>query len=133
MANSANAEAAAIRLAELSREIDDLEEGRAGLLRRVDRMRADLNKAGQRTATMRASVALLVEHISNLVASMAELRALEEELQDLNQGINNTDKEATATTFEIDSLTDTVAEAEDELERISAILFEGKVRFPRGH
>jgi chromosome segregation ATPase len=64
---------------------------------------------------------------------MAELRALEEELQDLNGGLNGTERESSATSFEVESLNDTVAEAEDELERISAILFEGKIRFPRGH
>jgi chromosome segregation ATPase len=133
MANIANTEAAAARLAELSREIEDLEDGRAGLLMRIDQLRSSLVSAGQRTASMRASVDLFVEHITTLVASMEELRVLEEEMRELNRGLSGTEKESSAMVFEVDSFNETVAEAEEELERISAILFQGKIKLPRGH
>lgn len=133
MADAANSEITAIRLAELSRDIDDLEAGRLGLLQRLDHLRSELMRTGQRTASMRASVDLLVEHITNIVASMAELRALEEEMREMNRGLNGAERETMATVFEAESLNDTVAEAEEELDRISAILFDGKDRFPRGH
>lgn len=133
MANIANTEAAAARLAELSREIEDLEDGRAGLLMRIDQLRSSLVSAGQRTASMRASVDLFVEHITTLIASMEELRALEEEMRELNRGLSGTERESTAMVFEVESFNETVAEAEEELERISAILFQGKIKLPRGH
>ncbi|HET9530943.1 MAG TPA: hypothetical protein VFQ92_11360 [Blastocatellia bacterium] len=133
MANIANTEAAAAKLAELSREIEDLEDGRAGLLMRIDQLRSSLVSAGRRTASMRASVDLFVEHITTLVASMEELRALEEEMRELNRGLSGTEKESTAMVFEVESFNETVAEAEEELERISDILFQGKIKFPRGH
>ena len=132
MANIANTEAAAAKLAELSREIEDLEDGRAGLLMRIDQLRSSLVSAGRRTASMRASVDLFVEHITTLVASMEELRALEEEMRELNRGLSGTEKESTAMVFEVESFNETVAEAEEELERISDILFQGKIKFPRG-
>jgi ribosome-associated translation inhibitor RaiA len=84
------AESAAMKLAELSREIDELENGRAALLDRLDRVRSTLMVAGNRTTAMRAS-------------------------------------------FEASSLMDSLDEAEDQLERLSSILVEGKVRPPRGH
>ena len=61
------AEATAIKLAELSHEIDELETNRALLLKRVDAMRAALLSAGNRTTAIRASVDLLCEHITNVV------------------------------------------------------------------
>ncbi|HSE96801.1 MAG TPA: hypothetical protein VLD57_00935, partial [Blastocatellia bacterium] len=68
-----------------------------------------------------------------VIASMAELRAIEEEMRELNRGLNGAESETTAAVFEAEGLNDSVAEAEDELDRISAILFDGKDRFPRGH
>ncbi|HWP42132.1 MAG TPA: hypothetical protein VNO14_02775 [Blastocatellia bacterium] len=133
MAKTANAEAAAIRLAELSREIEELEAGRAGLLNRVDRLRAELVRTGERTTSLRASADLLIEHLTSVMASMAELRALEAEMRELNLGLGSAEKESSAMMFEVDSLNDTVAEAEEELDRISEILLEGKIRGSRGH
>ena len=45
------AEATALRLAELSHEIDELESSRAALLKRVDALRTTLLLAGNRTTT----------------------------------------------------------------------------------
>lgn len=133
MADFGVTEAAAIRLAELSREVDDLETGRTSLLNRIDRLRATLVAAGQRTAAMRASVDLLCEHISNIASALAELRALEEEMRELEQGLGGNDKEATGLVFEADGLEAALDEAEDDLERVSAILIDGKTRYSRGH
>ena len=133
MNDSGKAELAAIKLAELSREIGDLENGRIALLRRLDQVRARLLTAGQRTAAMRASVDLLCEHVTNVASAIAELRALEEEMSELGEGLEGVGKEASALLFESDGLQDTIDEADDELDKLSAILIEGKIKHPRGH
>ena len=127
------AEATAIRLAELSHEIDELETSRASLLKRVDTLRASLVAAGNRTTAMRASVDLLCEHITNIVTAMAELRALEEEMREIGQGLDAGADDALKMSFESESLSDTLDEAEEELERLSSILIDGKSRQSRGH
>jgi hypothetical protein len=126
-------EATAIRLAELSREIDELEKGRIALLRRVDELRSVLLASGQRTGAMRASVDLLCEHISSATTVMAELQVLEEELRTVSGGIEDEGRVTPRLVFETDGLNDALEEAENELERISTILIEGKTRSPRGH
>jgi hypothetical protein len=126
-------ESAALRLAELSRDIDELENGRAALLDRLDRVRATLLVAGNRTTAVRASVDLLCEHVTNVVMAMGELRALEEEMRDLGQGLTDNTQTSSGLAFEVSSLLDSLDEAEDQLERLSSILIEGKVRPPRGH
>ena len=126
-------EAAARKLAELSREIDELENGRAALLKRIDRLRVELLSAGNRTTAMRASVDLLCEHITNVVTAMAELRAIEEEMRELGQGLVEDGQESSELSFEADSLLETLDEAEEQLERLSSIFIEGKIRQPRGH
>jgi chromosome segregation ATPase len=125
-------EAAAIRLAELSREIDDLESSRAALLKRVERTREALLAAGDRIAAVRASVDLLCEHMTDVV-SIDELRLIEDEIRDIGSGVDDLGRESTRQSFESDSLSETLDEAEQELERLSAILVEGKARNPRGH
>jgi chromosome segregation ATPase len=127
------AEATAIKLAELSHEVDELETNRASLLKRIDAMRAALLSVGNRTTAMRASVDLLCEHISNVVMAMTELRALEEEINEIGQGLAGSTEEVVNLSFESESLSDTLDEAEEELERLSSILIEGKRRNPRGH
>lgn len=127
------AESAAMKLAELSREIDELENGRAALLDRLDRVRGTLLLAGNRTTAMRASVDLLCEHITNVVMAMAELRALEDEMRDVGGGLSDNTQASSGLSFEVNSLLDSLDEAEDQLERLSSILIEGKVRPPRGH
>ena len=127
------AEATALRLAELSHEIDELESSRAALLKRVDALRNALLVAGNRTTGMRASVDLLCEHIAGVVSAMAELRELEAEIRDLGLEMTINTREAVNLVFEADSLRDTLDEAEDEMERLSVILADGKARQSRGH
>ena len=126
-------EATAIRLAELSREIDELEKGRAALLTRVIDLRDKLQGSGHRTAAMRASVDLLCEHISNVTTVMAELQVIEEELRTVSGALEDDGRAVPGVVFEADGLQDALDEAENELERISTILINGKSRSPRGH
>ena len=126
-------EATAIRLAELSREIDELEKGRAALLARVVELRGRLESSGHRTGAMRASVDLLCEHISNVTTVMAELQVIEEELRTVSGALEDDGKSVAGVVFEADGLQDALDEAENELERISTILINGKSRSPRGH
>src|SRR5581483_7604973 len=127
------AEATALRLAELSHEVDELESSRAALLRRVESLRATLLNAGNRTTNMRASVDLLCEHIAGVVTAMAELRALEAEIRDLGVEMTVTSRDAVNLEFKADSLGDTLDEAKEEMEQLSAILTDGKSRHSRGH
>ena len=127
------AETTAIRLAELSHEVDELETTRASLLKRVETLRSNLVSAGNRTTSMRASIDLLCEHISNLVAAMADLMAIEEEMREIGQRLGGTESEASNLSFESDSLIDTLDDAEEELEQLSSLLIDGKGRQPRGH
>jgi chromosome segregation ATPase len=127
------AEATALRLAELSHEIDELESSRAALLRRVESLRSTLLNAGNRTTNMRASVDLLCEHIAGVVTAMAELRALEAEIRDLGVEITVNSRDTVNLAFEADSLGDTLDEAEEEMEQLSAILTDRKGRHSRGH
>src|SRR5688572_23488471 len=106
-------EATAIRLAELSREIDELEKGRIALLRRVDELRGRLQSSGQRTGAMRASVDLLCEHISNVTTVMADLQVLEEELRTMSGGLEEEGRVAPRLVFETDGLHDALEEAEN--------------------
>ena len=126
-------ETTAIRLAELSREIDELEKGRAALLGRVIDLRDQLQESGHRTAAMRASVDLLCEHISNVTTVMAELQVIEDELRTVSGALEDDGKAVAGVVFEADGLQDALDEAENELERISTILINGKSRSPRGH
>jgi len=125
-------ETAVIRLAELSREIDELESSRTALLKRVESTRDEVLTAGDRIAAVRASVDLLCEHMADVV-SIDELRLIEDEIRDIGLGVDELGRESTRQSFESDSLRETLDEAEQELERLSAILVEGKARNPRGH
>jgi uncharacterized coiled-coil DUF342 family protein len=127
------AEATAIRLAELSHEIDELEMSRNALLKRVETLRNALLTAGNRTTSMRASVDLLCEHIAGVVTAMAELRALEAEIRDMGFEMTANSRNTVNLVFEADSLSETLDEAEDEMEQLSSILTEGKSRDSRGH
>lgn len=127
------AEATAIRLAELSHEIDELEMSRNALLKRVETLRNALLAAGNRTTSMRASVDLLCEHIAGVVTAMAELRALEAEIRDMGLEITANSRNTVNLVFEAESLSETLDEAEDEMEQLSSILAEGKPRGSRGH
>ena len=127
------AEATALRLAELSHEIDELESTRAALLQRIEALRTTLLLAGNRTTSMRASVDLLCEHISGVVTAIAELRALEAEIRDMGVEMTVNSRDAVNLVFEADSLGDTLDEAEEEMEQLSAILTDRKGRRSRGH
>ncbi len=133
MSNFGLNEAAAMKLAELSREVEELEAGRDSLLKRVDRLKASLQRAGHRTVAMRASIDLLCEHVSSVAAALSELRALEEEIKELERGLVGSDTETSGLAFESDGLMDTIEDAEDDLERVSAIILEGRVQEKRGH
>jgi len=82
---------------------------------------------------MRASVDLLCEHITGVVTAMTELRELEAEIRDLGLETTISSREAVNLVFEADSLHDTLDEAEEEMERLSMILTDGKARKARGH
>jgi chromosome segregation ATPase len=133
MQDPRTAEATAIRLAELSHEIDQLESSRAALLDRVDDLRAMLVAAGNRTTSMRANVDMLCEHITNTVLALAELRALENELRAASRALTDEGQETSRLGFESDSLSDALDEAEEEMEKLSTILIDGRARPPRGH
>ena len=132
MTDPRNAEAAAMRLAELSHEVEELEDSRAALLKRVDQIRASLIVAGNRAMTMRASIDLLCEHLTNMVTTMAELHALEQEIQEVGRGLEENEKDSSLMSFEADSFQEMLDEAEEELERLSSLL-QGKARHTRGH
>ncbi len=133
MNNRRPSDTAAMKLAELSREIDGLENARVALLDRVESTRAALLAAGDRTAAVRASVDLLCEHMADVAVAIDEISLLEDEIREIGPGAEDLVKITTGQSFESDGLTETLDEAEQELERLSGILVEGKARNPRGH
>jgi len=126
-------EVATRKLAQLAREAEDLENARATLLERVEAMRNALMDAGNRTASIRGSVDMLCEHITNVVTTMAEIRVLEEQIQQMGQTLEANTVETSVLVFESESLRRTLDEAEEELERLSAILVDGTARNLKGH
>ncbi len=132
MSDSTMTEAAA-KLARLSREIDLLENGRAALLLRIDKIRAVLLDAGQRTAAMRASLDLVCDHVASNTMLMVEIDAIEREMRQTEEGMEHASLEIAGYLFEARSLGEAIEESEGELERLSSILIEGKTRNPRGH
>ena len=123
----------ASRLARLLRDIEELERTRTALLERVERMRSGLLAAGNRTATIRASVDLLCDHLTDVITAAAELSMLELETQTADHGLEEVQREASSLAFESDSLQETLDEAADELERLSSILVERRVKHSEGH
>jgi len=126
-------ESAAMRLAELSREIDELEKGRVALLKRVENTRTALLSAGDRAAALRATVDLMCEHMADVVVSIDDIHLIEDEIRELEPTADDVGRVSAGQSFESDSLTETIDEAEQELERLSSILVDGKARNPRGH
>lgn len=122
----------ATRLARLLRDIEELEKTRAALLQRVDRSRASLLEAGNRTAAIRASVDLLCDHLSD-VASAEEISMLENEIQETDRNLEQARREASGSAFESDSLREMLDEGEEELERLSSILVERRSKQSKGH
>jgi hypothetical protein len=124
---------AAMRLAEISREIDELEKGRIALLKRVENTRAALLSAGDRAAAVRATVDLMCEHVTDAVVSIDDILLIEDEMQEIGPGVDDLSKVSMGQSFEADSLTETLDEAEHEIEQLSSILVDGKARTRRGH
>jgi len=123
----------ASKLARLLREIEELEKTRSSLLERVEKTRSELIAAGNRTASIRASVDLFCDHITDVATAAAELSVLEEEIQTADRGLEEARKEASGSEFEADSLRETLDEADEELERLSSIFVDRKVKHPKGH
>jgi chromosome segregation ATPase len=123
----------ASKLALLLREIEELEKTRSALLERVEKTRSDLIAAGDRTAAIRASVDLFCDHITDVATAAAELSMLEQEIQTADRGLDEAKKDVSGSEFESDSLRETLDEADDELERLSSIFVERKVKHPKGH
>jgi len=123
----------ATSLARLLGEIEELEKSRTALLRRVEQVRSNLLAAGDRTTAIRASVDLLCDHITDVVQAAAELSALEGEIQEAEQAVQEADRESAGLAFESHSLLETLDEADQEMERLSSLLVERKGRHSRGH
>jgi predicted nucleic acid-binding Zn-ribbon protein len=120
-------------LVRLMSELEELERTRSALLKRVEGVRSVLLAAGNRTGTIRASAELLCDHISDTETAAEELSMLEREMHDVEQDVDQLGREAAGLTFEADSLKDTLDEADEELERLSAILIERRTKPSRGH
>ena len=114
-------------------DLEELERTRGALLKRVETARSVLAAAGSRIGTIRASAELLCDHISDSETAAEELSMLEREMHDVEQDIEQLGREAAGMTFEADSLKDTLDEADQELERLSAILVERRGKPSRGH
>lgn len=123
----------ASRLARLLRDIEELEKTRTALLERVERARSVLRAAGSRTGTIRASVDLLCDHLTDVATAAAELSMLEQEIQTADRGLDEARRESTGLEFEVDSLQETLDEADDDLERLSSILVERRAKHSKGH
>ena len=123
----------ASRLAGLLNEIEALENTRMSLLKRVERVRSNLLAAGDRTMAMRASVELLCDHVTDVMTTAAEFSMLEHELQELEIGVEQTGRESAGIAFESESFQETLKDADDDMERLSALLLERKVKPSRGH
>jgi chromosome segregation ATPase len=123
----------ASRLARLLRDIEELEKTRTALLQRVELTRSSLVVAGNRTAAIRASVDLLCDHITDVVASAAEMSMLEHDIQASDRGVEEVRRESSGLAFESESLQETLDEADEELERLSSILVERRGKHSKGH
>ncbi|MEW6130977.1 MAG: hypothetical protein AB1757_28360 [Acidobacteriota bacterium] len=131
MKDPANAQASAIKLAELTQEIEELENHRQSILQRLDGVRLLLQNAGNRTTKLRASVDLLSEHLTEL--AFAEVIKLEDEIRKIGLAINKNDRDASLISFETESFEESMNDAEEDFERLAQFMIEGKPRFTRGH
>jgi|SRR5436853_1343229 len=129
----ARPEEAVIRLAELSAEIDELESGRSSLIKRIEEARTGLQEAGGRAAEIRASIAMVKEHLAENAYAAAELRAIRQEVLELEQSITEVSADSLGLLFEADGLQDSIGEAEEEMNTLLTILIEGSGKKPRGH
>lgn len=121
------------RLSRLMGELDELERTRAALLKRVEGARSILLAAGNRAGTLRASAELLCDHISDTETVAEEISMLEREMHEVEHDVEHLGREAAGLSFEAESVNDTLDEADEELERLSAILIERRSKPSRGH
>jgi chromosome segregation ATPase len=131
MKDPAAQQATAIRLAEVSHELDDLEASRLLLLERIERLREKVLKSGNRATSTRAAVDLLSEHITDV--AFAEMMKLETHLRDLGIGFDSILQDFDSLHFESESLDHSISDVEDEVERVSRQMLDGKSKYPRGH
>ena len=131
MKDPAAQQATAIRLAEVSHELDDLEASRLLLLERIERLREKVLKSGNRATSTRAAVDLLSEHITDI--AFAEMMKLETHMRDLGIGFDSILQDFDSLHFESESLDHSISDIEDEVERVSRQMLDGKSKYPRGH
>ncbi len=131
MKDPATQQATAIRLTELSHEIDNLEASRLLILDRVERLREVILKSGNRTTSVRASVDLLSEHLTDI--AFAEMIKLETHMRDLGITFDAIHQEFDSLYFETESLDYSITDLEDDLERLSHNATDDKPKYPRGH
>jgi methyl-accepting chemotaxis protein len=125
-------EAAAIRLAELSHEIAELESISASILKRLELVREESQATAQRLTAASATIELLCEHVSEISSALDEVGQVEEEVRDVTETVSDKDFEASQLLFESRSLRASLEEIEDEAERLTQLL-DGRSRRPRGH
>jgi len=121
------------KLARLLRDIEELERTRTALLQRVDRTRAELIESGNRTAAIRATVELLCEHLTDVVAAAAEISMLEQEIRETDRTLDDAQKTTNGHSFEFESFQQTLDEEDEELERLSSILVDRRGKHSKGH
>ncbi len=131
MTDPLTAQLTAIKLADLSHEIEELESSRLSVLQRLEKLRSLLIASGNRTTTARASVDFLTEHMTDI--AFAQVRLLEAEVREIASGLEGLSRESFSVAFESSSLDETFNEVEEDIEHISMIVLEGKVKATRGH
>jgi chromosome segregation ATPase len=131
MTDPLTAQLTAIKLAELSHEIEELETTRLSVLQRIEKLRSVLMTSGNRTTSARASVDFLTEHLTDI--AIAQVRLLEAEVREIASGLEGLGRESFSVAFESNSLDETYNDVEEEIEHISMIVLEGKVKPSRGH
>jgi hypothetical protein len=131
MTDPRTAQATALELAEISNEVDDLEASRLALIQRLELLRSSLLETGSRTATIRASLDFLTEHLTDV--ALAQMSLLEAELREVGFGVETANREAAALLFESNSIEETITDSEDELENLSRLILEGRAKNLRGH
>lgn len=131
MTDPLTAQLTAIKLAEISHEVEELESSRLSILQRIEKLRSLLIAAGNRTTTARASADFLTEHLTEI--AIAQVRLLEAEVREIASGLENLSRESVTAAFESNSLDETFNDVEEEFERISMIVLDGNVKTSRGH
>ena len=125
------AQATAIKLTEISNEVEELEASRLALILRLEGLRTNLLETGSRTATIRASLDFLTEHLTDV--ALAQMSLLEAELREVGLGVEAVQRDSSTLLFESSSLEETILDSEEELENLSRLILEGKAKNPRGH